>query len=40
MVPQFTVPEYLHKDELSYELEIRGINTEGLNVADLRCIFR
>jgi hypothetical protein len=34
------VPEYLHKDELSYELEIRGINTEGLNVSDLRYIFR
>jgi hypothetical protein len=34
------VPEFLHKDELSYELEIRGINTEGYNVADLRSIFR
>jgi hypothetical protein len=34
------VPECLHKDELSYELEICGIHTEGLNVADLRSIFR
>jgi hypothetical protein len=34
------VPEFLHKDELPYELEIRGINTEGYNVADLRSIFR
>jgi hypothetical protein len=40
MEPHPIVPEYLHKDELSYELEVRGINTEGLNVSDLRSIFR
>jgi hypothetical protein len=37
---QSIVPEFLHKDELSYELKIRGINTEGYNVADLPSIFR
>lgn len=40
MEPQTIVPEFLHKDELAYELEVRGINTEGLNVADLRSLFR
>jgi hypothetical protein len=40
MEPHPIVPEYLHKDQLSYELEVRGISTEGLNVSDLRSIFR
>jgi hypothetical protein len=40
MEPHPIIPEYLHKDELSYELEVRGISTEGLNVSDLRSIFR
>jgi hypothetical protein len=33
-------PEYLHKDELQYELEARGVPTEGSNVATLRSLFR
>jgi hypothetical protein len=33
-------PEYLHKDELQYELEARGLSTEGSNVATLRSVFR
>jgi hypothetical protein len=34
------MPEYLHKDELQYELEARGLSTEGSNVANLRYLFR
>jgi hypothetical protein len=33
------MPEYLHK-ELQYELEVRGVSTEGLNAAVLRSVFR
>jgi hypothetical protein len=33
-------PEYLHKDELQYELEARGLSTEGSNVAILGSLFR
>jgi hypothetical protein len=33
-------PEYLHKDELQYELKARGLSTEGSNVAILRSLFR
>jgi hypothetical protein len=33
-------PEYLHKDELQYELQARGLLTEGSNVAILRSLFR
>ena len=40
MESQPVVPEFLYKDELTYELEIRGIRTEGLNVAELRSLFR
>jgi hypothetical protein len=32
--------EYLHKGELQYELEARGISTELLNLAILRSVFR
>jgi hypothetical protein len=35
-----TMAEYLHKNELQYELEFRGVSTEGLNVAALRSVFR
>jgi hypothetical protein len=34
------LPEYLHKDELQYELEVRGVSTVGLDVAALRSVFR
>jgi hypothetical protein len=34
------LPEYLHKDELQYELEARGVSTVGLDVAALRSTFR
>jgi hypothetical protein len=34
------MPEYLHKYELQHELEVRGVSTEGLNVAVLRSVFR
>jgi hypothetical protein len=34
------LPEYLHKDELQYELEVRGVPTAGLDVAALRSAFR
>jgi hypothetical protein len=33
-------PEHLHKDEMQYELEARGLSTEGSNVATLRSLFR
>jgi hypothetical protein len=33
-------PEYFHKDELQYELEARGLSTEGSNVAISRSLFR
>jgi hypothetical protein len=33
-------PENLHKDELQYELESRGLSTEVSNVATLRSLFR
>jgi hypothetical protein len=35
-----TMPEYLHKDELQYELQFCRVSTEGLNVAALRSVFR
>jgi hypothetical protein len=34
------MPEYLHKDELQYELEPRGPSTKGSKVAILRPLFR
>jgi hypothetical protein len=33
-------PEHLHKDELQYELEARGVSIEVSNVATLRSLFR
>jgi hypothetical protein len=33
-------PEYLHKEELQYELQARGVPVADLNVADLRPAFR
>jgi hypothetical protein len=32
--------EHLHKDELQYELEARGVSIESSNVATVRTIFR
>jgi hypothetical protein len=40
MAEQLIMPEHLHKDELQYELEARGLSTEGLNVPALRSLFR
>jgi hypothetical protein len=40
MSVEIIMPEYLHKDELQYELEARGLPIEGLNVAALRSLFR
>jgi hypothetical protein len=37
---EIIMPEHLHKDELQYELDARGLSTEGLNVAALRSLFR
>jgi hypothetical protein len=37
---EIVMPEHLHNDELQYELEARGLSTEGLNVAALRSLFR
>ena len=40
MTSEPMLPEYLHKDELQYELAARGISTERLNVAALRSLLR
>jgi hypothetical protein len=40
MASTVILPEYLHKDELQYELEVRGLPTAGLDVAALRSVFR
>ena len=40
MTTEPVVPEYLHRDELEYELAVRGVPIEGLNVAALRALFR
>jgi hypothetical protein len=40
MASMAILPEYLHKDELQYELEARGVPTAGLDVAALRSVFR
>ncbi|XP_033607479.1 uncharacterized protein LOC111864806 [Cryptotermes secundus] len=40
MTSEPLLPEYLHKDELQYELAARGILTEWLNVAALRSLLR
>jgi hypothetical protein len=33
-------PECLHKDELQYQLQARGLSNEGSNVATLRSLLR
>jgi hypothetical protein len=40
MASMAILPEFLHKDELQYELEVRGVPTAGLDVAALRSAFR
>jgi hypothetical protein len=40
MSSEHTMPEYVHKDEMQYELEVRGVSTEGLNEAVLRSVFK
>jgi hypothetical protein len=40
MASMAILPEYLHRDELQYEIEVRGVPTAGLDVAALRSAFR